>query len=259
MCKNRQVLTSLVVITLRYTTVQCLVVVISRSAIEVGDNWRRGNCQKEPYSNLKAMSAHQLSAVICRGNFITIKKAHAVPATMNTDANKELRRQYVQQVSQYMRDGKIIVSMHDSVVVVCDNAPCHSKFHTVIVSVRMLDHTLQEECVIEHSGLTICRLGPYSPMLNPVETVWSKMKAVVKQRVRVPVVHRPGVGEQRLQYVDALIDEALRNITVQNIMNSCQHSQGFFQRALNLQDMHVGACVFLCNASPNEYHYILLQ
>ena len=64
----------------------------------------------------------------------------------------------------------------DSVVVVYDNASCHSKF---------------EECVIEHPGLTICRLGPYSPMLNPVETVWSEMKAVVKQRMRVPEVQRP--------------------------------------------------------------------
>jgi hypothetical protein len=91
----------------------------------------------------------------------------------------------------------------DSVVdVVCDNAPCHSKF---------------EECVIEQPGLTICRLGPYSPMLNPVETVWSKMKAVVKQRMRVPQVLRPGVGEQRLQYGEALIDEAMDQITVQNI------------------------------------------
>ena len=233
---------------------------------------------------------------------ITLKKAHAIPATMNTDANKELRRQYVQRVSQYMRDGKTIIWMDetnlnlfcrrsqriarvgeravmalptskgpnihvicalsayqmiymtrrrgafksdtakawllemlenlplgiavDSVVVVCDNAPCHSKF---------------EECVIEQPGLTICRLGPYSPMLNPVETVWSKMKAVVKQGMRVPQVQRPGVGEQRLQYVEALIDEAMDQITVQNIVNSCQHSQGFFQRALNLEDMNVGA------------------
>ena len=48
------------------------------------------------------------------------------------------------------------------------------------------------------------------------------MKAVVKQRMRVPDVQRPGVGEQRLQYVEALIDEAMDQITVQNIVNSCQ-------------------------------------
>ena len=30
-------------------------------------------------------------------------------------------------------------------------------------------------------------------------------------------------------------------ITIQNIVNSCQHSQVFFQPELNLEDMHVGA------------------
>ncbi|CAB4044955.1 Hypothetical predicted protein, partial [Paramuricea clavata] len=93
----------------------------------------------------------------------------------------------------------------DSVVVVCDNAPCHSKF---------------EECVIEQPGLTFCRLEQYSPMLNPVNTVWSKMEAVVKQRMRVPQVHRPEVGEQRLQYVEALTDEAMDQIELQNIVHA---------------------------------------
>ena len=32
-------------------------------------------------------------------------------------------------------------------------------------------------------------------------------------------------------------------ITVQDIVNSCQHTQGFFQRALNLEDMEVGAWI----------------
>ena len=38
----------------------------------------------------------------------------------------------------------------DSAVLVCDNAPCHSKF---------------EECVNDNLGLIVCRLGPYSPRL----------------------------------------------------------------------------------------------
>ena len=67
------------------------------------------------------------------------------------------------------------------------------------------------------------------------------MKAVVKQQMRVPQVHRPGVGEQCLQYVERLIDEAIGQITVQNTVNACQHSQGFFQRALNMEDMNVRA------------------
>ena len=44
-----------------------------------------------------------------QGKLITLKKAHAIPATMNTDFNKELRKRYVQRVSQYMREGKTII------------------------------------------------------------------------------------------------------------------------------------------------------
>ena len=78
-------------------------------------------------------------------------------------------------------------------------------------------------------------------MLNPVETIWSKMKAVLKQRMRVPQVQPPRVGEQRLAYVQGLIDESMGLITVQDIVNSCQHALGFFQRVLNLDDMASGS------------------
>ena len=73
------------------------------------------------------------------------------------------------------------------VVLVCDSAPCHS---TV------------EELKEDFPGLTAQRLAPYSPMLNPVENIWCKMKGHVKRHMRVPTVARPGVGEQRLQYVE---------------------------------------------------------
>ena len=44
-----------------------------------------------------------------QGKLITLKKAHAIPATMNPDTNKELRTQYAQRIRQYMRDGKTII------------------------------------------------------------------------------------------------------------------------------------------------------
>ena len=66
-------------------------------------------------------------------------------------------------------------------------------------------------------------------MLNPVETIWSKMKAVLKQRMRVPQVQPPRVGEQRLAYVQGLNDESMGLITVQDIVNSCRRAQGFFR------------------------------
>ena len=87
------------------------------------------------------------------------------------------------------------VSPEDTVIF-CDNAPCHSRLHV-------------ERCITNHPGLQILRLGPYSPMLNPVEAVWSKMKAAVKRNMRVPQVTPPQVGAQRLQYVERLIDDAM--------------------------------------------------
>lgn len=41
------------------------------------------------------------------------------------------------------------------VVLICDNAPVHSRF---------------EEAAEEH-GIELLPLGPYSPMLNPIENI----------------------------------------------------------------------------------------
>ena len=40
-----------------------------------------------------------------------------------------------------------------------------------------------------------------------------------------------------------IIVESMGLITVQDIVNLCQHTQGFFQHALNLEDMEVGAWI----------------
>ena len=45
------------------------------------------------------------------GKLITLRKEHAIPATMNSDANKELWRQYAARISEYMSEGKMIVWM----------------------------------------------------------------------------------------------------------------------------------------------------
>ena len=39
-----------------------------------------------------------------------------------------------------------------------------------------------------------------SPMLNPCETLWSKIKAYVKSAIQIPVTNDPGVVEQRIVY-----------------------------------------------------------
>ena len=237
-----------------------------------------------------------------RGRLITLKKAHHVVATMNTPENKRRRREHVQTLSAYMRQGKYIVWFdetnvnlycrrtqarapagdraplarpaskgpnvhiigaisayqvinitrrrgsfnadsckdwvldlidhhlpngvtHDSLVIICDNAPCHARLG---------------ECVQERPGIVLLKLGPYSPMLNPLENLWSKVKSVVKRRMRVPEVAPPRVGEQRLRFVEDLIDNAVATLTVEDCVRSAQHTNGFFPAVLAEEDMQPG-------------------
>ena len=73
-----------------------------------------------------------------------------------------------------------------------------------------------------------------------VENVWSKMKSHIKRHMRVPAVVCPGVGEQRLQYVETQIDEAMATITQQDCAKFCQHMQGFFAAVLRNEDLAPG-------------------
>ena len=70
----------------------------------------------------------------------------------------------------------------EELVVVVDNAPCHSRIENVFVDVPA----------------KLLRLGPYSPMLNPIENIWSKVKTYVKTNMSVPITTGPGICEQRV-------------------------------------------------------------
>ena len=113
----------------------------------------------------------------------------------------------------------------DTTVLVIDNAPCHSRI---------------EECEARFPGFIVQRLGPYSPMLNPIENIWSKVKSLVKNQMKVPNVMPPAVGEQRLAFVETLIDRAMGQVTNRDCANCCQHAQGFFRAVLNGENMQVG-------------------
>ena len=56
-------------------------------------------------------------------------------------------------------------------VLVCDNAPCHNHLEDLFLEPA-------------YQGGRLLRLAPYSPILNPIENVWSKIKADVKQELR---------------------------------------------------------------------------
>lgn len=112
----------------------------------------------------------------------------------------------------------------EDLVIVMDNAPCHSRVETVL----------------EGTSATLLRLAPYSPMLNPVETIWSKVKAFVKANLRIPEVQPPGVVEQRLLYLENVIDQAKNTIVGGDCARAVQHTTTFHPAAIAMEDMLVG-------------------
>jgi hypothetical protein len=109
-------------------------------------------------------------------------------------------------------------------VIVCDNAPRHARF----------------EGVINNTEASLLRLGPYSPMLNPIENIWSKIKTYAKTHLRVPQVRGIGVVEQRLLYLEQIIDLAKDTIVGGDCARAAQHTTIFLAASLAMQDMQVG-------------------
>ena len=91
---------------------------------------------------------------------------------------------------------------------VVDNAPCHSN----------IEEVFSEEVFL---GCEVLRLGPYSPMFNAIEQVWSLIKAYVKQELAAKILsilameRRDGLSitEQRARALTSLIEEELGRVT----------------------------------------------
>ena len=80
-----------------------------------------------------------------------------------------------------------------------------------------------------HNRLSFWTVLPnVEPCGDNLEQNESSVK-LLKQRMRVPQVQPPRVGEQQLAYVQGLIDESMGLITAQDIVNLYQHTQGFFR------------------------------
>ena len=89
---------------------------------------------------------------------------------------------------------------------VVDNAPCHSN----------IEEVFSEE---EFLGCEVLRLGPYSPMFNPIEQVWSLIKVYVKQELAAKIVsilameRRDGLSITEARALTSLIEEELGRVT----------------------------------------------
>ena len=98
----------------------------------------------------KGQSTTILSSVRANGT--------TVPMVFSGAVNRE-------KFKEYLRD-YLAASLHSGDVVIMDNLPCHK-----VVGVSDL---------IEAAGASILYLPPYSPDLNPIEMMWSKIKAYLR-------------------------------------------------------------------------------
>ena len=128
---------------------------------------------------------------------------------------------WIAQVLDEWRDrGKDV----NNLIIVCDHAPCHSRL----------------ENALSDTGATLLRLAPYSPPLNPVEAIWSTLKSYVKGNLRIPEVSGLGVGEQRLRYLEEIVQDGLNALNDQVCVRASQHSASFHGKVLALEDLGVG-------------------
>ena len=108
-------------------------------------------------------------------------------------------------------------------MLVIDNAPCHSNTESVF-----------EENAYRQDYLL--RLGPYSPMLNPIENCWSQIKAYAKQHLSLhmgsilEISNSEGIsiGEQRTQQLEQVISESYREVSRDQIKLYCWYSETIY-------------------------------
>jgi transposase len=169
----------------------------------------------------KGANIHMIGAITQTG-FISFKRKRGSYKMENCNA----------WLREILQDISVQGVPLNNIVIVIDNAPCHSR---------------AEQVVDQFPGVSILRLAPYSPMLNPIEMAWGVMKSYLKQKeaATLPQLlagNQNGLTqtEWRLRFVENLIDEAQEQITPMKCMRFVNHSQIFFGDAMALKDMPVG-------------------
>lgn len=120
------------------------------------------------------------------------------------------------------------------VVIVLDNAPCHARSEEVFAE-------------DEYLGATLLRLGPYSPMLNPIENVFSAVKADIKQYLadrRMAIIQRPTnmtLKDHRERFLVNAADMFMEEVVTEQLCRICYaHTVAFHVPVCMFEDMPVG-------------------
>lgn len=133
-------------------------------------------------------------------------------------------------VKQCLRNAQNIYQ--EPVVMVIDNAPCHSSIEEVFAEEEFFHHRL-------------IRLSPYSPMLNPIEQAWSVLKASVKSdladNLRDVLAgedrHNISQTEYRMRRLENIVQNHINTINVANCARFIAHIQRYIPAALNMENI----------------------
>ncbi|KAG2947475.1 hypothetical protein PC119_g6473 [Phytophthora cactorum] len=121
--------------------------------------------------------------------------------------------------------------------VVFDNAPAHCQ---------------TESLVTKRDDLVLLRLGPYSPMCNPIENCFSSLKAHIKAYLALmrdemnnPVLTMNGEPisktEARMQLLERAAHVCMTKITQRMVQKMELHAFKFVSAAVRMEDMVYGA------------------
>ena len=103
-------------------------------------------------------------------------------------------------------------------------------------------------------------------MLNPIENVWSAMKAHLKSSLQAGFnelmagdpVGALTQGEFRLRFLERCIDLAMPHVTPQMCERVCRHVQSYFEAAILLRDMpeKIKVHTLVKSYSPFTVHWL---
>ena len=126
---------------------------------------------------------------------------------------------------------KAIEKHGGAIVLAVDNAPCHSNLEEVLLDEQF------KEC-------KILRFGPYSPMFNPIENIWSFMKSKVKRELAMSIEQilnvqnsNLSIKERRLRALENLMREAIQSVSPALCVSCIASIQSKVSKALNLENM----------------------
>ncbi|KAJ0390231.1 hypothetical protein ATCC90586_010930 [Pythium insidiosum] len=127
------------------------------------------------------------------------------------------------------------------IVIVFDNAGCHERAEDLVLE-RVLENPS-----LPANRLYLLRLGPYSPMCNPIEGCFSVLKAYVKtymaehrERLLRATTRESIEGRKRALLVEAA-NYAMPVLTSTLVREQELHSAFWWGKARRLEDMQLGA------------------